>query len=366
MALAAQTLSDSVAKALQFLNQLGISKFEDVSATVHFIMKIDQAFDALNVRRPGGQGYKTALSRDTIDHFENFVSDCVEFLLSLKTIDGDSIIHSRKSTGFLSFIFCLTSLKNLAKLLFTSSSLKYVLSYKLSQDHLELFFNCVRRSCGWNNNPTALQFSRIFKRLLKHAGVEASSRGNCLNFENELSDSPFLTNDSPLDSIVESMDFSDLSRFASNVSAYIAGHVIRRMVPRMNCDSCKASLISLNVSDVDACDRHFLSLKNNGGIVIPSQSAIKLIKIAELTFKEMRCSKAFNDRNLFSVIFQAVHEKNVFRDDHFNESDHLYDLVLTLSSQYLDLRAHHQSDCLNNATFSKRYKLNKFVLFNSM
>lgn len=361
-------MSNSVAKALQFVSELGLPKFKDVSATITFLQKVDQAFDALNVRRPGGLGYKTALTRETLEHFEHFVSDCVEFLLSLETMDGQSIIHSRKSTGFLSFIFCLSSLKDLSKLLFYSSDLKYVLSYKFSQDHLELFFNCVRRSCGWNNNPTSLQFSRIFKRLLKHAGVEASNRGNCLNFDDEISpcESPFSVNDSPLDNLVSSLDFSDLSQFVSNVSAYIAGHVIRRIVPRMNCDECKASLISLNVSDVDACDRHFLSLKNNGGIVIPSQASIKLIKIAELTFREMRCSKAFRGRNLFSVIFQAATEKNIFRDEHFNDSDHLYDLVITIALHYLELRAHHKSDFVNNATFSKRYKLNKFVLFNSM
>lgn len=237
--------------------------------------------------------------------------------------------------------------------MFNSCNLKYLLSYKFSQDHLELFFNCVR-SCGWNDNPTALHFSRIFKRLLKHAGVEASNRGNCLNFNDELStcESPFSEKDSPLDNIVQNMDFSDLSRFVSNVSAYIAGHVVRRIVPRMNCDQCKTALVSLNVSDVDACDRHFLRLKNNGGIVIPSQAAIKLIKITELTFKEMRCSKAFCGRNLFSVIFQAATDKNIFGDDHFTDSDHLYDFVITMALHSLEIRAHHQSDCVNNATTS--------------
>lgn len=110
-ALAAQTLSNSVAKALQFVTELGLPKFKDVSATIAFIQRIGEAFDALNVRRPGGQGFKTALTRENLEDFKHFVSDCVEFLLSLQTMDGQSIIHSRKSTAFLSFIFCLTSLK---------------------------------------------------------------------------------------------------------------------------------------------------------------------------------------------------------------------------------------------------------------
>ena len=35
--------------------------------------------------------------------------------------------------------------------------------YKMSQDHLELFFGAVRAAGGWNNNPTALQFRSAYK-----------------------------------------------------------------------------------------------------------------------------------------------------------------------------------------------------------
>lgn len=153
------------------MHELGFRQFSDVSATIEFIRMVDRAFDALNVRRPGGLGYKSALTRENVEHFETFVSECVDFFLNLETMHGESIIRSRKSTGFLSFVFCLISLKNVANFLFNSSDLRYILSYKFSQDHIELLFNCVRRCCGWNNNPSALQFSHIFKRLLKRAGV---------------------------------------------------------------------------------------------------------------------------------------------------------------------------------------------------
>ncbi|KAJ8004121.1 hypothetical protein DPEC_G00155490 [Dallia pectoralis] len=39
---------------------------------------------------------------------------------------------------------------------------RYVLTYRFSQDHLELLYNSIRASGGWNNNSSACQFQAIF------------------------------------------------------------------------------------------------------------------------------------------------------------------------------------------------------------
>lgn len=56
--------------------------------------------------------------------------------------------------------------------------LSYLLTYKLSQDHLELFFAAVRGRGGFNNN----QFEAAYKRLLLRNEVKVSG-GNCTAFE---------------------------------------------------------------------------------------------------------------------------------------------------------------------------------------
>ena len=61
--------------------------------------------------------------------------------------------------------------------------LKYLLTYKLSQDHLELFFGCVRCHRGCNNNPTCRQFVAAYKRLLVQNEIKASKNANCTNIE---------------------------------------------------------------------------------------------------------------------------------------------------------------------------------------
>ena len=63
------------------------------------------------------------------------------------------------------------------------STLKYLLTYKLSQDHLELFFAAVRSSCGSKNNPTDRQYSAAYKRLLTWHDVQAVT-GNCKALDN--------------------------------------------------------------------------------------------------------------------------------------------------------------------------------------
>ena len=49
--------------------------------------------------------------------------------------------------------------------------------YKISQDHLALFFSAVRACGGWNNNPTTRQFTMVYKQLLMRHII--GGRGNC-------------------------------------------------------------------------------------------------------------------------------------------------------------------------------------------
>lgn len=58
--------------------------------------------------------------------------------------------------------------------------LQFLSTYKLSQDHLEIFFSAVRAKGGFNNNPTAIQFKSAFKRLLVHGELKNLNSGNCV------------------------------------------------------------------------------------------------------------------------------------------------------------------------------------------
>lgn len=58
--------------------------------------------------------------------------------------------------------------------------LKYILSYKLLQDHLKILFLCFRTIGGYKNNPNCVQFLSSYKRLLHYNEVTSSAQANCV------------------------------------------------------------------------------------------------------------------------------------------------------------------------------------------
>lgn len=81
------------------------------------------------------------------------------------------------------FLICLESLKILHTRLIETKEIKYIATYRLSQDHLELFFGCIRQKGGYNNNPNVVQFKSAYKKLLNHLELKNSFRGNCVPLE---------------------------------------------------------------------------------------------------------------------------------------------------------------------------------------
>ena len=111
---------------------------------------------------------------------KGFLDEASECIRNLKGPDGQSILTSKRKTGFLGFLLCIDAVMGLAQDLVNVKNpvLKYLLTYKMSQDHLELFFGAVRASGGWNNNPTTRQFIAAHKQLMMRHNIEGE-RGNC-------------------------------------------------------------------------------------------------------------------------------------------------------------------------------------------
>ena len=181
--LAAQTLSSSVAKALEFQYLNKCLGFEDCMATSKFISMVDHMFDIFNSRTPKASGYKKPLTAKSVIATRAFLQDCKKCLLSRSDSTVKRISESRRHLSALGFVVNIDSLLAMSQEIFDSSSQycqKYLLTYKLSQDHLELYFSSVRRYGGWNNNPSAKQFSYAYRALLKHASVSAATSRNFL------------------------------------------------------------------------------------------------------------------------------------------------------------------------------------------
>lgn len=149
VSLAVQTLSSSTANAIEFLMSSGDPKFQGAEDTIEFIRNIDKLFDALNSRNPFEKGLKQPLFPEKKEQWESFFTKSIDYLNSL-TINGQSILNHQRKMFALGFIVSSRSAISIAnKVLFDSSfNFKYLLTYKLSQDHLELFFSCMRAKGG--------------------------------------------------------------------------------------------------------------------------------------------------------------------------------------------------------------------------
>ena len=160
--LAAQTLSSSVADAIEFLD-IGMKnpKFQNSSGTVKFIRTIDRPFDMLNSISPIGKGYKQPLRQSNKNVYEEILRTTANYLLQLKTDSASpqQLATHRRKTFIIGFVATIKSTIEMADQMFSKPGdpFKYLLTYKFSQDHIELLFSCIRSKGGWNNNPNCLQ-----------------------------------------------------------------------------------------------------------------------------------------------------------------------------------------------------------------
>ncbi|KAG6442831.1 hypothetical protein O3G_MSEX002540 [Manduca sexta] len=245
--LATQFLSASVADALEFCRDIGIPEFLGCDGTIQFIRIFNNLFDIMNSRNMRAKGRKRALAKFNVEETKNFFENVEVYIKHLKFLDGTLVIDSNRSTGFRGFIVCMKSLFALYNTLIAqeNSTLNYICTYKLCQDHLELFFGSIRAKCGFNNNPSACMFRAAYKRLLVHAQFKDSATGNGLQLEKiTILNASAINSTTGNSRLVESPDditmnlenlddhdyiFPTLTEYAHHVVEYIAGFVVRKL-----------------------------------------------------------------------------------------------------------------------------------------
>jgi len=183
--LATQLLSKLFANALFFCkNNLNLKDFENCDGTIRFIRIINDAFDILNSRNVKSTGKKKALCKLNYSEIVDLKNYIFSYFEDLKYPNGELLLNSQRKTGFLGFLICFNSLMNLKTQLIDNNCIQSLPMYRLSQDHLEIFFGSIRSLGGCNNNPTARQFKSAFKKILIRSEVRDGALGNCIPVEN--------------------------------------------------------------------------------------------------------------------------------------------------------------------------------------
>ena len=387
VSLAAQTLSSSVATAIDYLrDEMRLPDFTGSEATTEFIRIIDRIFDMLNSRNPFAKGSKSPVWLQTLP---NWLDDCkstAAYLWTLRDREGKLVRENCRKTAIWGFVFSIHSLMDIATVLLTREQdpLKYVLTYKFSQDHIELLFSKIRSRGGHNNNPSVLQVKYALQSILVRNSIEPAKTGNCTHFEDALCQPHDLVTYSSqrhksqvyteeydpetasCEKLLIEFDQEGPSEMLDNVLYYIGGYILQSLLRKVDCEQCKEALL-LDTENPHGQNMVFYPLqakftcfKQMGGLLFPSIALLKILKAAEVIFRRRVIEQGKGicfDKNLSAAIQSAVVEqfgsavfdqsqKHFFDHSLSIEADHLITLLRLVTEKYVLL-------CLK--TYSKRF-----------
>lgn len=383
--LATQLLSNSVADALLFCkDNLKLKEFSDCEATVHFIRIFNDAFDILNSRQLVSYGFKGAVCMKNFNQIKSFIQLFFFYVNNLKLENGQLIVKSQRSTGFLGLLISLNSLLNLKTQLIDTNCLQFLPMYKLSQDHLEIFFGSIRAQGGYNNNPTARQFKSAYKKILVNAQIKDRGLGNCIALE----DIPILNCSSVTDPVTainnsnitlyrevelepevfsfetDGFHLHNLSNFSKEVSLYIAGFVSHTLSSKIKCLVCNGALFGNKENFLHS----FITKKDKGGLTYPSDDVVKICIVTEKFFKlyyEKHLNKVVVITNVLKTFInndQIFSSIDYHKDQNGPLDNHIILLIKAIISTYCDIKINY--NCRKqNETVSLRTWYNKLTIF---
>nr|XP_054773090.1 uncharacterized protein LOC129281169 [Lytechinus pictus] len=326
----------------------------------------------LNSKNVRKRGQKGPLYNDSRQTWERYLRETRNMLMSMRFTDGSLVACSPRGTPIVGLCLAIDGIINLADMILDdpNSGMRYFLTYRLSQDHLEMHFGKIRGRGGWNNNPTALQFAAAYRALLLNAKLPVSKDGNVTSFlealtrETIVSDEQVMSeqsdhedNDAYLEGALPLPVDYQLNPFQENVTAYIAGYTVRKIQAQIYyCDTCKTGLeetvqdrMLQNQPAATSDCLKLIQIKNNGGLITPSPSVIQIAIQTEkiirqegnvpLTQDKVRaqlCMKVMRNLN-YDNLFPQLHD-HIF-DGHLG-TNHLARLIKDIVMQYLLVRIH--------------------------
>lgn len=242
-------------------------------------------------------------------------------------------------------------------------------------------------SGGWNNNPDSQQFRAIYKRMVFKCGVHPGDTGNVQPLDSldvvlhassmeDVNPTPFVEDSSRviLDHDYNRWMDANTSMVVDNAIVYIAGWVVKKAVTKLECNTCREVLVTDEVPHYDRA-YHLLVLKNRGGLVVPSQGTVAVIKSAEKAIRQLldinSVTKHCKPAKVEYVVKAELGTSDVFKmENHIIETqhgidNHQYDLLSLLVHIYFTLRQHHIARMYNlrQQGDSVRHKLTKTILF---
>ena len=116
---------------------------------------------------------------------------------------------------------------------------KYILTYRFSQDQLEMYFAKIHSRFGWNNNPTALQLKYAIGQLLLKNKIESPSNANCIDISN-VTEAELTRVDPRVSELLLTTNI-----WRSDVIHYISGYIVKKLLDSISCPECAQALCEI-------------------------------------------------------------------------------------------------------------------------
>ena len=134
-----------MADALTFLCiDVQAAEFAGAQPTIKFINVVNNLFDILNSKSPFAPGFKAPIRPDNEEVVRQELLSTVEYLSNCTDENGRYLWLTNKKTPFIGFIVSIHAVLGIYEEFVSTRKLPYLMTYKCSQDHLELFFCAIR------------------------------------------------------------------------------------------------------------------------------------------------------------------------------------------------------------------------------
>jgi hypothetical protein len=403
---AVQCLSSSVADAIDFCREdLKNPLFAGSASTCEFIRLLDSVFDILNTRHPKQKG-KFGYLVMNLKNFEKNKAYLETFCSKLLTMEyferrnykgnitykKKLLCQSARKRAVIGFIISIKSILTISETLIKRSvnPLHYVLTYRFSQDLLELFFNKIRGRCGRNNNPSAIEFINIMKNVWHQNLLKSTNTGNCIVLDKEclMAEGMLPLKRRPKKQIASDSDMMSMSLdclltrensdFYRNCLAYIAGNVVRKLCEKLMCLHCIVGLFDCAEDSVCLSDKLLITRKDRGGLQTPSKSVFRIIEFTDSIFRTLveihsgppsiknldlkisvKVISYFIGANLFPQI-----SGHIIEFDPETSESHMTVLIKSIVSEFLKIRLYDLGRRhMKSLNVSSRHSLTKQILF---
>lgn len=372
--LAAETLSNSVANAMEFLETKGNQEFAGCAATVQFIRYVNNIFDALNSKKESNDRFKTSIAPGNHLRLFSYFQQAIQYIFSLRVEpNGKRLVYSKRRAAFRGLIVDMVNIQSIYHELVETNSIEKLNTFSFSQDPLESLFGGIRSLNGFNDNPNVQQFCAAIRKIAVNTGIHSSPFANCIDSLDILSVSSRKTKvDSVQDensfgaeeyiqylkdiengehvheSVEENNTFEDLETCnTAHVSSMIEQKFKNiKQAGRFNCTRC------LNIfSENDKIDTTFYPKKRN----VPCKSSYQICSIANKYFKDSVYELKFDYIKLLNTILRNINYLDMYTKSCFENHEHLkFFIILFIVEEFIRIQAHYLA---KNATLKEQEKM---------